>query len=81
LPVRAGWEKTRPSAPIPHTRNSKSIGTRASRRGWVMDVTPRIFSKLCPDDTGEYEVSAITEVTSHATEILATRKVTRGLLT
>ena len=43
LRVRAGWEKTRPFAPIPHTRNSRSTGTRISGRGWLIDVTATLF--------------------------------------
>jgi hypothetical protein len=46
-----------------------------------MDVTPRIFSKLCPDDTGEYEVSAITEVTSQGNRDIGYPKGDKGLLT
>jgi hypothetical protein len=43
-------------------------------------VTPRIFSKLCPDDTGEYEVSAITEVTSQGDRDIGYPKGDKGFV-
>src|SRR5262249_17445556 len=60
LRARAGWEKTRPSAPMPHTRNSRSTGTRGC--GFEDTITP--VSCFYDLNVGEQRCD-ITEVASN----------------